>query len=102
MSTRVEPVAADARVGVGDDRPDGAIGLEMAAVLGDVALPILVVVEVLLPQVAQLEDPVIARGRSEAQHERLLVRLAPGAKAVMPIGYAAIAQIQRAAETDAV
>ena len=102
VSARIDPVAADPGVGVGDHHPNRAVRLGRAAVLGHEALAVLVVIEILLPQIAQLEDPVIARWRREVQQQGLAGRLFPGAEAMMPVGDAAIAQVQRAAEADAV
>src|SRR5260370_6125142 len=98
VSTGVQPVAADSGIAVGDDHLDGAVRLVAGAVLGDEALTLFIVVEILLPQVAQLENPVFAQRRMELKHQGLVRPLDPAAETVMAIRHATIAEVQRTAE----
>src|SRR5438067_1825865 len=52
VAERIDPVAADAGIAGRDHDAHAAVRLVAAAILGHVALAVLVIVEVLLPQVA--------------------------------------------------
>src|ERR1700731_1915671 len=98
----VEPIATDPGVSVGDDDAHRAIALQSRTILSCVPLALLVHVEVFLPDVAQLEDPVVAFRRTNLHDERFRDPLLPPAKPVMSVRYTAIARVQRPAEADPV
>src|SRR5262245_62954539 len=79
-----------------------AVALGARRRLRQVALAVLVVVEVLLPEVAELEDPVLALRRPELDDEGLRGGLAPGAEGEVAVRDAAVAQVGRPREAQLV
>src|SRR5262245_10089586 len=95
-------MAADPRIALGDHDAHAAVALGARRRLRQVALAVLVVVEVLLPEVAELEDPVLALRRPELDDEGLRGGLAPGAEGEVAVRDAAIAQVGRPREAQLV
>src|SRR5262245_66000375 len=95
-------MAADPRIALGDHDAHAAVALGARRRLRQVALAVLVVVEVLLPEVAELEDPVLALRRPELDDEGLRGGLAPGAEGEVAVRDAAVAQVGRPREAEVV
>ena len=58
-----------------------------------VAVAILIIVEILLPDIAQLEDPVFAGSRCKLNYQRPVLRTGPAPETMIPVSDPAIGQI---------
>ena len=78
---------------MGDDDPDGAIWEFCGNFILGIAVAILIIVEILLPDIAQLEDPVFAGSWCELNYQRPVLRTGPAPEAMIPVSDPAIGQI---------
>ena len=76
-----------------DDYPDSATREFCGNFILCVAVAILIIVEILLPDIAQLEDPVFAGSRCKLNYERSVLRTGPAPEAMIPVSDPAIGQI---------
>ena len=73
MLEGVDPIATQAGVAVGEDRQHRSVLFKGRRKLREIPLAFFVDVQVLLPAIADLEDPVLALGRRKADDQGLVL-----------------------------
>src|SRR5258706_1241598 len=102
MAIGMDPVAAETGILGRHQDVYAAVGLIPCAVFLHMAAAALIGVEIFLPHVAELEDPIVTGAWREGDDESLIAPACPGSETVMSIGHPTVREVDRAAEADPV